>query len=282
MCDEKDDIKKHYIYLLREREFIRLNEPTYKIGRTQQNPYDRFSSYPKGTEIILYIMVDDSVSLEKQVINTFKKMYEHKKGYGNEYFSGNVSEMIKTIYSVVFKDEKTIIVKTNNENKKIKEDLDLTIEKLKTTEEQLVNAKTQYENFKKSIMDLVSDSTEPLLENKVIKLDDKEPEKQKSKKQSLNKKKNVVIENDLTIRLKNMYKYSKDTSSHTLISYLINELKNKGIDTTQKEVIEEVTKLGGQVFEKKIGDESHFCVGINPVLFASQTELKTIGAGNPL
>jgi len=282
MCDEKDDIKKHYIYLLREREFIRLNEPTYKIGRTQQNPYDRFSSYPKGTEIILYIMVDDSVSLEKQVINTFKKMYEHKKGYGNEYFSGNVSEMIKTIYSVVFKDEKTIIVKTNNENKKIKEDLDLTIEKLKTTEEQLVNAKTQYENFKKSIMDLVSDSTEPLLENKVIKLDDKEPEKQKSKKQSLNKKKNVVIENDLTIRLKNMYKYSKDTSSHTLISYLINELKNKGIDTTQKEVIDEVSKLGGQVFEKKIGDESHFCVGINPVLFASQTELKAIGAGNPL
>ena len=100
MSDEKDEesVKKHYIYLLREREFIRLNEPTYKIGRTQQNPYDRFSSYPKGTEIILYIMVDDSVSLEKQVINTFKKIYEHKKGYGNEYFSGNVSEMIKTIY----------------------------------------------------------------------------------------------------------------------------------------------------------------------------------------
>lgn len=267
MSDEKDEesVKKHYIYLLREREFIRLNEPTYKIGRTQQNPYDRFSSYPKGTEIILYIMVDDSVSLEKQVINTFKKMYEHKKGYGNEYFSGNVSEMIKTIYSVVFKDEKTIIAKTNNENKKIKEDLDLTIEKLKTTEEQLVNAKTQYENFKKSIINLVSNSDDTLLENKVIKLDDKEPEKQKPKKQCLNKKKNVVVENDLTIRLKNMYKYSKDTSSHTLISHLINELKNKGIDTTQKEVIEEVSNLGGQVFEKKIGDESCFCVGINPL-----------------
>ena len=104
-----------------------------------------------------------------------------------------------------------------------------------------------------------------MLENKVIKLDDKEPEKQKPKKQCLNKKKNVVVENDLTIRLKNMYKYSKDTSSHTLISHLINELKNKGIDTTQKEVIEEVSNLGGQVFEKKIGDESCFCVGINPL-----------------
>jgi hypothetical protein len=260
MSDEKDDIKKHYIYLLREREFIRLNELTYKIGRTQQNPYDRFSSYPKGTEIILYVMVDDSLSLEKQLINTFKKIYEHKKGYGNEYFSGNVSEMIKTIYSVIFKDEKS-----NNENKKIKEELDLTIEKLKSSEEQLIKAKTQYENFKKSIMNLVSNSDDPLLENKVTSLDEKEPEKQKTKKQTLNKKKTIFIESDLVVMLKNMYKYSKDISSHTLISYLITELKNKGIDATQKEVIDEVTKLGGQVFEKKIGDEIHFCVGVNPL-----------------
>jgi hypothetical protein len=267
MSDEKDDIKKHYIYLLREREFIRLNELTYKIGRTQQNPYDRFSSYPKGTEIILYVMVDDSLSLEKQLINTFKKIYDHKKGYGNEYFSGNVSEMIKTIYSVIFKDEKS-----NNENKKIKEELDLTIEKLKSSEEQLIKAKTQYENFKKSIMNLVSNSDEPFLENKVTSLEEKEPEKQKTKKQKLNKKKTIFIESDLVIRLKNMYKYSKDISSHTLISYLITELKNKGIDATQKEVIDEVTKLGGQVFEKKIGDEIHFCVGVSPVL----------GSGNPL
>ena len=79
MSDEKDDIKKHYIYLLREREFIRLNELTYKIGRTQQNPYDRFSSYPKGTEIILYVMVDDSLSLEKQLINTRDTSYLFKR-----------------------------------------------------------------------------------------------------------------------------------------------------------------------------------------------------------
>lgn len=94
----------------------------------------------------------------------------------------------------------------------------------------------------------------------------------KTKKQTLNKKKTIFIESDLVITLKNMYKYSKDTSSHALISYLITELKNKGIDATQKEVIDEVAKLGGQVFEKKIGDESHFCVGIN----MSQTELKAL------
>lgn len=273
MADEKDEeqVKKHYIYLLREREFIRLNEPTYKIGRTQQNPYDRFSSYPKGTEIILYIMVDESISLEKQVINTFKKIYEHKKGYGNEYFSGNVSEMIKTIYSVIFKDEKSSKNNAVNETKKIKEELDLTLEKLKSTEEQLQVSINQYEKFKKSILDLALQSSlqttdaPDVLRTSSAEITVEEPVKKTKKLQVSNKKKTVVVENDLIITLKSMFKYSNDISSHALISYLIKELKAKGIDVTEKEVIDEVTKLGGQVFEKKVGDESHFFVGINPL-----------------
>ena len=119
----------------------------------------------------------------------------------------------------------------------------------------------EYEKLNSSILDLALNNT--ISKEKVI-----NPEV---------KKKTVVIENELTIRLKNMYKYSKNISSHAHISYLINELKNKGIDTTQKEVIEEVTKLGGQVFEKKIDDESHFCVGINPFLFATPH----LGFGTP-
>ena len=273
MSDEKDEeqVKKHYIYLLREREFIRLNEPTYKIGRTQQNPYDRFSSYPKGTEIILYIMVDDSVSLEKQAINAFKKIYEHKKGYGNEYFSGNVSEMIKTIYSIIFKDEKSSKNNTINETKKIKEELDLTLEKLKSTEEKLQASIAQYEKFKKSILDLALQTPEVLQNtddtgpNRSERAPCEEPVKKTKKSQVSNKKKTVKIENDLTITLKNMYKYSNDISSHILISYLINTLKNKGINATEKEVIEEVSNLGGQIFEKKVGDETYFAVGINPL-----------------
>jgi hypothetical protein len=112
----------------------------------------------------------------------------------------------------------------------------------------------EYEKLNSSILDLALNNT--ISKEKVI-----NPEV---------KKKTVVIENELTIRLKNI-------SSHAHISYLINELKNKGIDTTQKEVIEEVTKLGGQVFEKKIDDESHFCVGINPFLFATPH----LGFGTP-
>lgn len=269
MSDEKDEeqVKKHYIYLLREREFIRLNEPTYKIGRTQQNPYDRFSSYPKGSEIILFVLVDDCKTTENKLINIFKKTYIHKKEYGNEYFNGDVKDMIKTINSVLFNIQDNILQKSlklteesldcsetqllliKDKLKITEEELKLTQELVKLKDEELLTIKEEYEKLNSSILDLA-------LKNTISKESVFTPE---------NKKKIVKIENDLTIRLKNMYKFSKNISSHILISYLINTLKNKGINATEKEVIDEVTNLGGQVFEKKVGDESYFAVGINPL-----------------
>jgi hypothetical protein len=32
----------HYIYLIQTRECINLKEPTYKIGKTTQEPYKKF------------------------------------------------------------------------------------------------------------------------------------------------------------------------------------------------------------------------------------------------
>ena len=86
-----------YVYLLREREFVRLNEPVYKVGRTKQAPNERFNGYPKGSEIELYVRVNDSATIEKQIIQTFKRDFIHKKDYGNEYFEGTAKEMIKRI-----------------------------------------------------------------------------------------------------------------------------------------------------------------------------------------
>jgi len=267
MCDYKN-IKRDYIYLIKEREFVRIGEDTYKIGRTQQNPpTDRLLQYPSGSEIILLTIVDDCFSLEKQVIKVFKQKFIHKKEYGNEYFNGDVKDMIKTIYSIIFKQEKlNLDLEMHHTIKTLKltEDaLDLTKENLKLTQEELIatrelvelkneevlTIKKEYEKLNSSILDLALTNT--ISKERLIK--------------SEIKKKTVVIENDLIVRLKNMYKYSKNISSHVLILYLINELKDNGINATQKEVIDEVTKLGGQVFEKKIGDESHFCVGINPL-----------------
>jgi hypothetical protein len=270
MCDYKN-IKRDYIYLIKEREFVRIGEDTYKIGRTQQNPpTDRLLQYPSGSEIILLTIVDDCFSVEKQLIKVFKQKFIHKKEYGNEYFNGDVKEMIKTIYTIIFdhspslnynikntlklKDEilevtESRLLSTEENLKLTEEELIATRELVKLKDEELLIIKKEYEKLNSSILDLALTNT--ISKEKIF-----NPEV---------KRKTVVVENDLTIRLKNMYKYSKNIYSHVHISYLVNELKNKGIDTTQKEVIEEVTKLGGQVFEKKIGDESHFCVGINPL-----------------
>ena len=106
--DPTDEL--HFIYLLREREFVRLNEECYKIGRTSQDPAKRFEGYPKGSEIILYIAVDNSITAEKQLLTIFKKEFKQKKDYGSEYFCGEnpddktvKNDMIKAILGVATK-----------------------------------------------------------------------------------------------------------------------------------------------------------------------------------
>jgi hypothetical protein len=89
-----------YIYIIQEREFIRLNEQTYKIGRTTKTPNNRLMKYPKGSDPIFSLRVDDSKKFESDIINFFKKKFEQKKEYGTEYFSGNLNDMINTIMKI--------------------------------------------------------------------------------------------------------------------------------------------------------------------------------------
>jgi hypothetical protein len=42
--------KTPHIYILQEREFIRLDEQTYKIGETE-NPHRRFFGYAKSSKL---------------------------------------------------------------------------------------------------------------------------------------------------------------------------------------------------------------------------------------
>jgi hypothetical protein len=102
--DIKIKIIQEYIYILRECDFVRLNEDIYKIGRTSKtNPEDRFQKYRKGTEIIGFFKVNNSIECEKKIINCFsdhdniKKMSE----YGKEYFQGNRNELLKEILEIV-------------------------------------------------------------------------------------------------------------------------------------------------------------------------------------
>jgi hypothetical protein len=90
-----------YIYLIREREFIRLNEDTYKIGRTSQIPSNRLIAYPKGSEILFVRTVLDSKLIESVIKKQFANEFIKRKEYGNEYFSGDMNNMIRKINIII-------------------------------------------------------------------------------------------------------------------------------------------------------------------------------------
>lgn len=86
-----------YIYLLQTRESIKNNETIYKIGRTSQKQLKRFNNYPNGSYLHLHICCLNSIDIESKIINEFKIHFEKVPLYGKEYFSGNVTDMIKII-----------------------------------------------------------------------------------------------------------------------------------------------------------------------------------------
>ncbi len=49
-----------YIYLLHEREFLRLNEQVYKIGKTRKENLSRFNQYPNGSKLLFQYYCNDS------------------------------------------------------------------------------------------------------------------------------------------------------------------------------------------------------------------------------
>ena len=101
-----------YIYLLREREFFRLNEDIYKIGKTEQEPNNRLAGYPKGTEVVLFMNTRDCHTKEGAIIDIFKKIFIQRTDVGKEYFEGNRDYMVEIICDV-------INVNNNNPNNKM-------------------------------------------------------------------------------------------------------------------------------------------------------------------
>lgn len=85
-----------YIYLLRTRASININESVYKIGKTSDFN-KRLSGYDKGSEPVLILFVNDCDIFERILIEMFNTCFIKRNDYGNEYFEGNVSQMIQMI-----------------------------------------------------------------------------------------------------------------------------------------------------------------------------------------
>lgn len=93
--------KPQYIYLLQEREFIKLNEPVYKIGKTTQPNHKRFKQYPNYSSLLLQSICSDCNSIEKELIHSFKTKFKQRVDIGREYFEGNYLDMIVVINKII-------------------------------------------------------------------------------------------------------------------------------------------------------------------------------------
>ena len=116
-----------YVYLIREREFIQLNKPIYKIGKTKQSNFTRFSQYPKDSAMIFQSACSDCDICEKEIIKCFKIKYLQKKEIGNEYFEGDYTCMLGDIYDIItqVRNKQRII---ENERQKMEDEIRQKIE----------------------------------------------------------------------------------------------------------------------------------------------------------
>ena len=100
-----DQAPLEFVYLLQEREFIRLNESTYKVGKTTQPRLKRFDQYPNGSEVLFFRCVENSSRIESLMLEELRRSFTLMKCYGSEYFNGNKFHMIRTINRIIDQEE---------------------------------------------------------------------------------------------------------------------------------------------------------------------------------
>ena len=93
--------KPQHVYMLQLREFIRINESTYKIGKTKRTPNERFNGYPKGSRVIQICEVRDCHLVEQEIIRKFTKRFLRKTEYGSEYFQGEEEDITEAFNKIV-------------------------------------------------------------------------------------------------------------------------------------------------------------------------------------
>jgi uncharacterized C2H2 Zn-finger protein len=91
-----------YVYIIQEREFVKEGRPLYKIGRTSQKPYQRYSSYPKGSIEFMCMSVSNSRIAEGVIKKLFISKFKQDLTIGDEYFEGDIEKMKKEFSNLFY------------------------------------------------------------------------------------------------------------------------------------------------------------------------------------
>jgi len=108
----KDTLDAGHIYLLQLDEH--KNQNIYKIGKTSHVKIkERIKQYPKNTNLIFSCNCIRISQLEKEIIDTFKIKFT-KHSIGNEYFVGNIDDMLIELNLIINKYHETFNVAKND------------------------------------------------------------------------------------------------------------------------------------------------------------------------
>ena len=141
-----------YIYLLKEREFIKTGEDIFKIGRSSQFNDKRIKQYPKGSMVLLMIFCGNSKQIEIFLINKFKEIFIQRKDIGVEYFEGCLLKMREIIIENIIKLDNLTIEKFKQESlnklNKTNDNIEVIISEKKRINELKIKSILEKENKK--------------------------------------------------------------------------------------------------------------------------------------
>lgn len=102
-----------HIYIVRPREFIRLNENIFKVGRTiagfvpGKQILKRTMQYAKGTEQLAVFESRNCVSSELKILHTLQHHFKKRADFGNEYFEGNLDDIKQIVQECIDNEEES-------------------------------------------------------------------------------------------------------------------------------------------------------------------------------
>lgn len=102
---ESEEIIKNdnYVYIVKEREFIRMNENVYKIGMTRGGHFKRIKSYPKGSVLMCMFKVPNAKQYETYIKKSFDKHFIQRADIGREYYQADYQHLHTYMSRIVSK-----------------------------------------------------------------------------------------------------------------------------------------------------------------------------------
>jgi hypothetical protein len=92
-----------YIYILREREFIRMKDSIWKIGATKHDDiFKRVNQYPNNSQLMYCLRVTNAFHVEKEIMSCLKTHpgIKQRTDIGREYFEGNLQKILSLVLSI--------------------------------------------------------------------------------------------------------------------------------------------------------------------------------------